>query len=132
MSISFSLRLHGAGRQQGGNNSPQTQGDRQKQRRQKLQALLDSLKAENLDAARTAFIALINFDPSSSSDPNLDKIGAALQISDLYAAQHFGLELQSRGLELQTNPSVQPMTTMTKALQLLNEQNGTARVDLCA
>ena len=132
MSISFSLRLHGAGRHQGGNNSPQTQGDRQKQRRQKLQALLDSLKAENLDAARTAFIALINFDPSSSSDPNLDKIGAALQISDLYAAQHFGLELQSRGLQLQTNPSVQPMTTMTKALQLLNEQNGTARVDLCA
>jgi hypothetical protein len=132
MSISFSLRLHGAGRQQGGNNSPQTQGDRQKQRRQKLQALLDSLKAENLDAARTAFIALINFDPSSSSDPNLDKIGAALQISDLYAAQHFGLELQSRGLQLQTNPSVQPMTTMTKASQLLNEQNGTARVDLCA
>jgi hypothetical protein len=132
MSISFSLRLHGAGHQQGGNNSPQTQGDRQKQRRLKLQALLDSLKAENLDAARTAFIALINFDPSSSSDPNLDKIGAALQISDLYAAQHFGLELQSRGLQLQTNPSVQPMTTMTKALQLLNEQNGTARVDLCA
>jgi hypothetical protein len=132
MSISFSLRLHGAGRQQGGNNSPQTQGERQKQRRQKLQALLDSLKAENLDAARTAFIALINFDPSSSSDPNLDKIGAALQISDLYAAQHFGLELQSRGLQLQTNPSVQPMTTMTKASQLLNEQNGTARVDLCA
>ncbi len=132
MSISFSLRLHGAGRQQGGNNSPQTLGDRQKQRRQKLQALLDSLKAENLDAARTAFIALINFDPSSSSDPNLDKIGAALQISDLYAAQHFGLELQSRGLQLQTNPSVQPMTTMTKASQLLNEQNGTARVDLCA
>ena len=132
MSISFSLRLHGAGRQQGGNNSPQTQGDRQKQRRQTLQALLDSLKAENLDAARTAFIALINFDPSSSSDPNLDKIGAALQISDLYAAQHFGLELQSRGLQIQTNPSVQPMTTMTKASQLLNEQNGTARVDLCA
>jgi hypothetical protein len=132
MSISFSLRLHGAGGQQGGNNSPQTQGDRQKQRRQKLKVLLDSLKAENLDAARTAFIALINFDPSSSSDPNLDKIGAALQISDLYAAQHFGLELQSRGLQLQTNPSVQPMTTMTKASQLLNEQNGTARVDLCA
>jgi len=132
MSISFSLRLHGAGRQQGGNNSPQTQGDRQKQRRQKLQALIDNLKAGDLDAARTAFIALINFDPSMSSDPNLDKIGAALQISDLYAAQHFGLELQSRGLQLQTTPSVQPMTTMTKAPQLLNEQNGTARVDLCA
>lgn len=132
MSISFSLRLHGAGRQQDGNNSPHTQGDRQKERRQKLQVLLDGLKAGNLDAARTAFIALVNFDPSLSSDPNLDKIGAALQISNLYAAQHFGLELLSKGVQIQNNPSVQPMTTVIKAPPLLNEHNGTARVDLCA
>lgn len=132
MSISFSLRLHGAGRQQGGNNSPQTQGDRQKQRRQKLQALLDNLKAGDLDAARTAFIALVNFDPSMSSDPNLDKIGAALQSSNLYAAQHLGLELKSRGVQLQTIPSVHPMTIMKKPPQLLNEHHVTARVDLCA
>ncbi len=132
MSISFSLRLHGAGRQQGGNNSPQTQRDRQKHRRQKLQALLDDLKAGDLDSARTAFIALVNFDPSVSSDPYLGKIGAALQSSNLYAAQHFGLELQSRGLQLQTNPSVQPMTTMIKAPQLWDEHHGTARIDLSA
>lgn len=132
MSISFSFRLQGAGRQQGGNNSPQTQSDREKQRRQKLQALLDNLKAGDQDAARTAFIALINFDPSLSSDPNLDKIGAALQISNLYAAQHFGRELQSRGLQLQTIPSAKPTTTVIKAPPLLNEHNGTARVDLCA
>ena len=132
MSISFSLRLHGAGRQQGGNNSPQTPSDREKQRRQKLQALLDNLKAGNLDAARTAFIALVNFDPSMSSDPNLDKIGAALQSSNLYAAQHFGLELQSRGVQLQTIPSTQSMTSMIKAPQLWDEHDGTARVDLCA
>jgi hypothetical protein len=132
MSISFSLRLHGAGRQQGGNNSPQTQGDKQKERRQKLQALLDGLKAGNLDAARTAFIALINFDPSLSSDPNLDKIGAALQISNLYAAQHFGLELQSRGVQLQTSPPAHSMTSMIKAPQLWDEHHGTARIDLSA
>ena len=132
MSISFSLRLHGAGRQQGGNNSPQTQSDREKQRRQKLQALLDNLKAGDLDAARTAFTALVNFDPSMSSDPNLDKIGAALQSSNLYAAQRFGLELQSRGVQLQTTPSAKPTTTVIKATQLLNEHHGTARVDLCA
>ncbi len=100
MPISFSLRLHGAGRQQGGNNSPQIQGDRQKQRRQKLQALLDNLKARDLDAARTAFTALVYFDPSLSSDPNLDKIGAALQSSNLYAAQLFSLEFQSRAAQL--------------------------------
>ena len=132
MSISFSLRLHGAGRQQGGNNSPQTPSDREKQRRQKLQALLDNLKAGNLDAARTAFIALVNFDPSLSFDPNLDKIGAALQSSNLYAAQHFALELQSRGVQLQTNPSTQSMTSMIKAPQLWDEHHGTARIDLSA
>ena len=132
MSISFSLRLHGAGRQQGGNNSPHTQSDREKQRRQKLQALLDNLKAGDLDAARTAFTALVNFDPSMSSDPNLDKIGAALQSSNLYAAQHFGLELQSRGVQLQTIPSTQSMTTVIKATQLWDEHHGTARIDLSA
>lgn len=132
MSISFSLRLHGAGRQQGGNNSPHTQSDRQKQRRQKLQALLDNLKAGDLDAARTAFTALVNFDPSMSSDHNLDKIGAALQSSNLYAAQRFGLELQSRGVQLQTIPSTQSMTTMIKAPQLWDEHHGTARIDLSA
>lgn len=132
MSISFSLRLHGAGRQQGGNNSPHTQNDREKQRRQKLQALLDNLKAGDLDAARTAFTALVNFDPSMSSDPYLDKIGAALQSSNLYAAQRFGLELQSRGVQLQTTPSAKATTTAIKTTQLLNEHDGTARVDLCA
>ena len=132
MSISFSLRLHGAGRQQGGNNSPHTQNDREKQRRQKLQALLDNLKAGDLDAARTAFTALVNFDPSMSSDPYLDKIGAALQSSNLYAAQRFGLELQSRGVQLQTTPSAEATNTAIKTTQLLNEHDGTARVDLCA
>lgn len=132
MTISFSLSINGASRQQSGNNSPQTQGDRQKQHRQKLQALLDNLKAGDLNAARTAFIALVNFDHFLSSDPNLEKIGAALQSSNLYAAQHFGLELESRGLQLHKNPFAQPMTSVIKAPQLLDEHHGTARVDLCA
>ena len=132
MAISFSLRINGAGRQPSGNNSPQTQSDRQKHRRQKLQALLDDLKAGDLDAARTAFIALVNYDPSVSSDPHLGKIGAALQSSNLYAAQHFGLELQSRGMQLETNPSTQPMTSMIKAPQVWDEDHGRARIDLCA
>jgi hypothetical protein len=47
------------------------------------QALLDNLKAGDFDAARTEFIVLVNFDPTFSSDPNLDKICAALQSSNL-------------------------------------------------
>jgi len=67
MDTSFSLRIDGNAKQWGGNNSPQ--GDRQNRRRQKLQALLQALKAGEMDAARLAFTALINFDPSISSDP---------------------------------------------------------------
>ena len=101
MDTSFALRIDASGKHWGGNNSPQ--GDKQQRRRQKLQALLQSLKVGELDAARLAFTALINFDPSISGDPCLNKIGSALQSSNLYVAQHFGLELQNRGWQLQSN-----------------------------
>ncbi len=93
MDTSIGLRIDGNAWQWGGNNSPQ--GDRQNRHRQKLQALLQSLKAGDLDAARLAFTTLVNFDPSVSADPNLSKIGAALQSSNLYAAQHFGQEIRT-------------------------------------
>ena len=65
-----------------------------------------------------------------SSDLNLDKIGAALQSSNLYAAQHFGLELQIRGVQLQTSPSSQQISMLTRfdtalALSLSNECDAT-------
>ena len=101
MDTSFALQIDANGKHWGGNNLPQ--GDKQQRRRQKLQALLQSLKAGELDAARLAFTALINFDPSISGDPCLNKIGSALQSSNLYAAQHFCLELQNRGWKLQSN-----------------------------
>ena len=101
MDTSFSLRIDANGKHWGGKHSPQ--GDKQQRRRQKLQALLQSLKAGELDAARLAFTALVNFDPTVSSDPYLSKLGAALQSSNLYAAQHFVLELQNRGWQLQPN-----------------------------
>jgi len=49
MDTSFALRIDANGKHWGGNNSPQ--GDKQQRRRQKLQALLESLKAGELDAA---------------------------------------------------------------------------------
>jgi len=98
MDTSISLRIDANAGQWSGNNSPQ--GDRQNRRRQKLQALLVSLKAGELDASRQAFTALVNFDPSVSADPYLSKIGAALQSSNLYAAQHFGHEIQNRSGQL--------------------------------
>jgi len=100
MDISISLRIDPNAGQWSGNNLPQ--GYRQNRRRQKLQALLLSLKAGELDASRQAFTALVNFDPSVSADPYLSKIGAALQSSNLYAAQHFGNEIQNHSDQLRS------------------------------
>ena len=55
---------------------------------------------------RQAFTALVNFDLSVFSYPYLSKIGAALQSSNLDAAQHFGHEMQNRGGQLRTLASL--------------------------
>ena len=103
MDTSISLRINDNSRQLGGNNS--SQGERQNRRKQKLQALLQSISVGDLDSARQAFIALVNFDLSVSADPYINKIGSALQSSNLYAAKHFAQELLNRGGLLQSFPS---------------------------
>jgi len=79
-----------------------------------------------------AFTALINFDPSISSDPYLHKIGSALQSSNLYAAQHFGLELQSRGGQLQSSAAVNETRPMTKRIDTLGGAVSLPRIDFSA
>ena len=130
MDTAFSYRVDGKSRQWGGNNSPQD--DRQNRRRQKLQALLQSLKAGDLEGSRLAFTALINFDPSASGDTYLSKIGTALQSSNLYAAQHFGLELQSRGLQIPLHAIAQDGVPMSKRKEPLDHFSGSARIDFSA
>ena len=132
MDTSIALRIDGNARQWDGNNSPQ--GDRQNRRRQKLQTLLQSLKAGDLDAARQAFTALVNFDPSVSSEPYLSKIGAALQSSNLYAAQHFGQEIQNRSVQLpQGSTSAAQVAKQISDRQIVqNIYAGLTRVDLSA
>ena len=131
MDTSFALRIDGNAWQWGGNNSPQ--GDRQNRRRQKLQALLQSLKAGDLDAARQAFTALVNFDPSVSADPYLSKIGAALQSSNFDAAQHFGQEIQNRSVQLQASTSAAHVAKQISDKQIAqNIYSELAGVDLSA
>ena len=130
MDTAFSYRVDGKARQWGGNSSPQD--DRRNRRRQKLQALLQSLKAGDLDGSRLAFTALINFDPSVSGDTYLSKIGTALQSSNLYAAQHFGLELQSRGLQIPLHAIAQDGVPMSKRKESLDQFSGSARIDFSA
>ena len=131
MDTSIGLRIDGNAWQWGGNNSPQ--GDRQNRHRQKLQALLQSLKAGDLDAARQAFTALVNFDPSVSAEPYLSKIGAALQSSNLDAAQHFGQEIQNRSVQLQASTSAAHVAKQISDKQIAqNIYSGLTGVDLSA
>jgi hypothetical protein len=90
------------------------------------------LKAGDLDAARTAFTALVNFDPNASADPLLGKIGAALLSSNLYAAQHFGLELQNRGMQLPSKATTQQAAANIQSQQPWNVHSAIVRIDLKA
>ena len=129
MDTLISLRINDNSRQLGGNNS--SQGDRQNRRKQKLQALLHSISAGDLDSARQAFIALVNFDLSVSADPYLNKIGSALQSSNLYAAKHFAQELLNRGGLLYSFPSDgYAVKKMDGNLISQKAYSGTLKIDL--
>lgn len=129
MDTSVSLRINDNARQWGGTNS--SQGDRQNRRKQKLQALLQSISAGNLDSARQAFIALVNFDLSVSADPYINKIGSALQSSNLYAAKHFAQELLNRGGLLQSFPSDGHAVKKIDGNSISrNAYSGTLKIDL--
>jgi hypothetical protein len=95
MQSASTLRVESNSRQWGGHGA--APGDKQQQRSRKLQALHDALKEGDLDQARFAFVSLVNFDPLITQDPLLAKIGAALQSSNLYTAQHFARELKAKG-----------------------------------
>jgi hypothetical protein len=79
-----------------------------------------------------AFTALINFDPSISRDPCLNKIGSALQSSNLYAAQHFREELQGRGGQLQSHVLVIDAHLNSGNSDSLVIHTGSKRIDLFA
>lgn len=129
MDTSISLRINDNSRQLGGNNS--SQGDRQNRRKQKLQALLQSISVGDLDSARQAFIALVNFDLSVSADPYINKIGSALQSSNLYAAKHFAQEIRNRGGLLQSFPSDgHTVKKMDGNLISQKAYSGTFKIDL--
>ena len=130
MDKSIALRIDGNARQWGGNNSPQE--ERNNRRRLKLNALLLSLRAGDLEAASQAFAALVSFDPSLLSDPYLSKIGTALESSNLYVAQHFGVEFQNRGGQLQLPANKQIAEKIGERQKAQNIYAGLIRVDISA
>lgn len=129
MDTSIAFRVDGNMQQMGGQSH---QGDKERRRRQKLKALLECLKAGDLDSARQAFTALINFDPSVSGDPYLAKIGAALQSSNLYSARHFAKKLESPDFQLQSLIERSDTKDVRKQQAEDDPNNGFFRVDISA
>lgn len=125
------LRIDGNARQWGGNNSPQE--ERQNRRRLKLNALLLCLRAGDMKAAREALVALLNFDPSLSADSYFSKVGEALKNGNLYAAQHFALEFQSRlGSPKSTQAKRTNLPSLTNKKVTLTCSLENHRIDLSA
>ena len=109
MDTSISFPSNSNSGQWGGHHSPQ--GDGQSRRKQKLEALLQSILTGNLDTARQAFIALVNF--------------------DLYAAKHFAQELQNRGGQLHSFPyDSHGAKHMGENLNSRKPYAGTVKIDL--
>jgi hypothetical protein len=97
MDTSLSLRVEGWGRDAAGHSSSSTP-DRRPRRGQWLIYLIEALESGDMDVARMQFSSLVQADPSLTQHALLARIGAALQSSNLYAAQHFARELRDEGL----------------------------------
>jgi hypothetical protein len=91
MDTSYRFRIKRDDNQWGGKNP--SQEERKDRRQRKLQALLFSIKANDLEAARQAYIALVNFDLALSNHPYLKEIGSALESNNLHSAQYFAKEI---------------------------------------
>jgi len=101
MDTSLGLRVEGWGRDAAGHASSSTP-DRRPRRGQWLIHLIEALESGDLDVARVQFSSLVQADPSLTQHALLARIGAALQSSNLYAAQHFARELRDEGLNAWT------------------------------
>ena len=97
MDTSLGLRVEGWGRDAAGHASSSTP-DRRPRRGQWLTHLIEALESGDMDAARVPFSSLAQADPPLTQHALLARIGAALQSSNLYAAQHFARELRDEGL----------------------------------
>ena len=101
MDTSLGLRVEGWSRDAAG-HAPSSTPDRRPRRGQWLIHLIEALESGDLDVARVQFSSLVQADPSLTQHALLARIGAALQSSNLYAAQHFARELRDEGLNAWT------------------------------
>lgn len=108
-------------------------GEGRHNRAHKIHVLFSALEAGDLDHARHAFTALLNFDVAFSHDPDLAKIGAALKSSNLYSAQHFMREYKAKLVNAQSLQGFKASASIpAKTLERKPSNDGLVHIDLRA
>ena len=102
--------------------------DKQQQHRQKVLALFEAINSGNLDAARHAFQALVNFDATTIANPQFARLAKFLEAGSIYLAQRLTKEIKSAWVNSQPLQAKQAAHTQTPALRL----DGLHMVDLRA
>ena len=92
MSSDFAIRVDAQHPQWTGSGG--TPEEQKKRQLLKLKALIQALEHGDLESARQAFVAFVNFAPHLSHDEILSKVGSALQSSHLAAAKPFVKNLE--------------------------------------
>ncbi len=117
MDTFLAFRINGNDNQWSGKNS--NHENRKDRRRQKLEFLFNSIKANDLESARQAYTSLLNFDQTLSDYPNFRKIGSALKDGNLYAAQYIIKEIDVHDVNFELTS-----TRLSDSKKILNSSFG--------
>ena len=92
--------------------------DKQQQHRQKVYALLEAISSGNLEAARHALQALINFDANTLADAQFAKLSKLLQAGSIYLAQKWDHDFKSAWVNAQPLSQLQGQKSQAPTIRL--------------
>jgi len=127
MSSDFAIRVDAQHPQWAGSGG--NAEDRKKRQLLKLKALVCALEQGDLESARQAFVAFVNFAPHLAHDETLSKVGAALQSSHLAAAKHFVKHLESLERQWFAAPAFTGIKKKTRPTVPVYCANGILKID---
>jgi hypothetical protein len=127
MSSDFAIRVDAQHPQWTGTGG--TPDDRKKRQLLKLKALIHALDQGDLESARQAFVAFVNFAPHLSHDETLSKVGSALQSSHLAAAKHFVKNLDYLERQWFAAPGPMGVTKRVRPTVPMYSANGILKID---
>lgn len=102
--------------------------DKQQQHRQKVFALFDAINEGNIDAAKQAFQALVNFDSTTMANAQYVRLSQLLETGSIYLAQQLVKNIKSSFINALPLKSTHHVRASAPSFGL----DGLHRVDLIA